>query len=328
MNPLSAREKPGKRRALQRWLLATGILLALLLLAEVALRLLYGLGTPVLVVRDSACEYVLKPNQNLHRFSSQIRTNRYGMRSDEFSPLPAAHTLRVMFLGDSSTFGTGRITQSNLFTEILHRELPAVAHQPVEVLNASVSGWAIDNELSYLQSRGSFHSNVVALVLNSGDIDQQRATQKEIGDGLSEKSDFALHEVFVKYLLRRWRYYQKKLDPGERLSRPDVQNAPVVQENLRDLDTIKATVEAGHARLILIYTPFQIYLHESGASEEILGRWCREHGVAFFDMTPYQARYSAQALSLNSGAHLNTLGHRVVADGIKDQWVKNHLSEK
>jgi len=98
------------------------------------------------------------------------------MRSDEVSPVPTPGVVRVLFVGDSLTYGTTHVDQRKIFTQIVGRGLPSIVHHSVEVLNASANGWAPDNEWSWVRTRGIFHSNFVLLVLNDGDVTQPWAT--------------------------------------------------------------------------------------------------------------------------------------------------------
>ena len=50
------------------------------------------------------------------------------MRSDDFHIAKPIGTDRLMFVGDSLAYGTTRIDQEKIFTEILHPELPALVH--------------------------------------------------------------------------------------------------------------------------------------------------------------------------------------------------------
>jgi hypothetical protein len=144
------------RVILRRTVAFSAALVVLAALLEAMLRFGLGLGNPVLIAEDSACAYILKPDQDVFRFFSHTHVNHFGMRSDEVPALRDPHTLRILFVGDSITYGTSRIDQRQIFPEILHRDLRSIVQRPVEVLNASASSWAIDNELSYVRSRGRF----------------------------------------------------------------------------------------------------------------------------------------------------------------------------
>jgi hypothetical protein len=290
-----------------------------ILLLEAVCRFGLGLGHPVLVAPDAACEYTFKPDQNLFRDFAHIRINRFAMRSDE---IPAQHspgTLRLMFVGDSITYGTSRVDQCDIFTEILHRELPALVHRPVEVLNASAGGWAIDNELSYVRSRGTFDSDVVVLVLNSGDVWQSRATLAQMGSTHLKNNSMAIVELYNFYIKPRLFREPPRMDAGDFVGY-DVEGA--TRANLLDLEVFQQLVEQRHARMAIVFTPFQGLVYNSGPQAGILRKWCAAHGVSLLDLTPDQVPFTSEQITLDHGLHFNAQGHRVVADAIERHWPK------
>jgi len=307
--------QPGTLRA-AIWSLI--VLITLLLGTECVLRFVLGLGNPVLIQSDPACGYLLKPHQDVYRFFAHTRTDGYGMRSDAASEWPAPGALRLLFVGDSITYGTSRVDQSQLFTEILHRELPARLHRPVEVLNASAGAWAIDNELSFVRSRGTFHAQIVVLVLNSGDLSQPRSTISQVGEGLpSRRESTALGELYTRYLTPKIFHRKVKTDSGDLA---DYNAEETVRSNLADLDQFRALVSAHGAQMVLVYTPFQIDVPGGRHWAEILRGWSTTHQVPLLDLSPFQAPYPFRQITLDKGIHFNAQGHRVVADAIEQLW--------
>ena len=310
----SLSEKPRALRLTFRILIA--VVLAALAV-ELGLGLL-GLGNPVLVTPDAACSYILKPDQNVYRFFCHTRTNRYGMRSDPFRAGPDPGTLRVLFVGDSITYGTSRVDQTKIFTEVVHQGLPAVVHRPVEVLNASAGGWAPDNELSWVRSRGIFHSDVVLVVLNSGDLSQPRATAAALGeDTPSKRPATAFGELWTRYLRHKLFHAAVKTDAGDAA----VANADAtIQANLADLADINALVSNQHARFAIVYIPFRHEIPKPAAqSEATLRAWTASHHVPLFDLTSVESSCPTAEISLD-GDHLNADGNRIVGDAIERQW--------
>ena len=297
------------------WIVAA--LLVIGICSELLLRFVLGLGNPVVVVPDAACAYTLAPDQNTFRFFCHTHTNSYGMRSDAFASVPAPGTLRIMFVGDSVTYGTSHVDQSRIFTEVLHRELPAVVHQPVEVLNGSAGAWAIDNELSWLRSRGTFHANIVVLVLNSGDLAQPRAQITDVGDDTAQShSHSALGEVWTRILKPRLFRHAPHVDAGDVAGR----NAATIRANLAELDDFQKLTAAAGARMVLLYIPFRHEIPNPAAqSEETLTVWTAAHHVPFFDMTSTEAVWPVHAISLD-GVHLNARGNQVVAGAVEKEW--------
>ena len=298
------------------------LLLVLIMLAgvgETILRFALGLGNPVLIQPDSACSYILKPDQSVMRFFVRTHINHYGMRSDEVPGERRPGALRLLFVGDSITYGTTQVDQEEIFTEILHRELPAIVHRPVEVLNASAGAWAPDNELAYIQSRGIFQSDLVLLVLNDGDLSQQRSTLAEVGDGLPQRRPAtAIGELYTRFIRPRMVHVTGKADAGDNLT-PGADG--VIRANLADLDRMNELVRGQGARLLVVYIPFMRDIPaESATVAATLRSWSGAHHVGMLDLTSVEASFSSQEITLDNGIHLNARGHRAVAQALKRSW--------
>lgn len=287
--------------------------------AELLLRFVVGLGNPILIQADPDCEYILKPDQNVFRFFVHTRTNHYGMRSDEVPAVHEAGALRILFVGDSITYGTTRVDQRDIFTEILHRDLRGLVNRPVEVLNASAGAWAPDNELSYLRSRGIFHADLVVLVLNNGDLTQPRATVAEVGGDLPlKRPSTAIGEFCTRYIRPRMIHWLRHNDAGDNM----VANADrITRENLADLDSIEQLVSSQGARLIVAYIPFRRDIPEPASGAETSFKiWAAAHQVAMLDLTAAERPYNAKDITLDNGVHFNTKGNLIVAHAMEQAW--------
>src|ERR1700722_16135093 len=154
---------PAKRRC--RWrrrlLVVSSLLLILLVTTEITLRVRWGIGNPLLYAPDPDCLYVVAPSQHVYNFGALNEVNSFSMRSPQITLHKAPGVTRVLFVGDSVTYGTNHIDQSLLATSLLAQRLPAIVHGPVEVMNASAGGWAPANEVAYLRSRGTFDADLI-----------------------------------------------------------------------------------------------------------------------------------------------------------------------
>ncbi len=285
------------------------------------MRFVFGLASPVLIARDSACEYILKPDQRVHRFFADTITNHYGMRSEEVPARRNPGRLRILFVGDSLTYGTSRVDQSQIFTEILHRELPSIVHKPVDVLNASAGAWAPDNEVSYIRSRGIFQSDIVVFVLNDGDVTQPRATMDDVGEGTpSKRPATAIGELWTRYLKPRLFHGFTRSDAGTSIA-PHADQ--IVRANLNDLDAADALVTAQGGRMVIIFLPFRLDVPDKSApAQATLRGWCDAHHVPMLDLTAAELPYSVKDLDLDNGYHFNARGNAIVAEGILKLWPK------
>jgi hypothetical protein len=293
------------------------VVAVLVVSAEIYLRVEYGAGHPVLAVRDQNCGYLLKPNQDVIRFGHHhVFINEQGMRSGAVAPKTTG-TLRILFVGDSVTYGSTQVDQTEIFSERIHQGLPVVVHRPVQVLNASASAWAIWNEWGYVRSRGIFDSDIVLVVLNSGDLDQPPSTVEDVGEGLVTKQPlFALQEVWDRVILSR--LHGPKEDKG---LRTDERLPQQEAANLAILNGMNNYVKAKGAKFGIVFVPFRNSISEGELSStpQPLSEWARKNKVPMLDVTDVLSSHPSREVSLD-GNHLTAEGHRFVASDIEQHW--------
>jgi hypothetical protein len=323
MNPtrsFSAEEIPAgllhsaERRMLRRGLAVCAALLAVCVLSEGVLRLL-GLGNPILLQADASCGYTLKPNQSVSRFFRHTGTNSLGMRSAEFNAQKPQGAFRIMFLGDSITYGTTQVDQSAIFTELVRRDLEEHLARKVEVLNASASAWAIGNEVAYLRSRGLFESNSLVLVLNSGDLSQPFATITDVSSDLPViKPNSAIGELISRAVIPRLLHRPGKSDSGTAAASD---TGSVVTENLANLSEMHLIATRANARLFVVYVPFRRDVPSGAVASlpEPLSAWAQKEHVPILDLTAKEAARPIGVITLD-GVHFNAEGNRIVSEGI------------
>jgi GDSL-like lipase/acylhydrolase family protein len=121
----------------------------------------------------------------LPQFGQSVSFNSAGMRDREHAVVKPAGAFRVLVLGDSFIEAL-QVPFEDSFPSLLQRELAARAGRPVEVINASVSGWGTDDELQYLTSYGRRWKPdlvVVAMTLYNDVNDNLRQRFHTIKDG-------------------------------------------------------------------------------------------------------------------------------------------------
>ena len=294
------------------------ILVVALVLFDAALRFGLGIGNPVLIAPDAACSYITRPSQNVYRFFVHSYINRYGMRSDEVSPLRPPGVMRVLFVGDSLTYGTTHVDQKDLFTQIVKRGLPAIVHQKVEVLNASGNGWAPENEWQWVRTRGIFQANYVLLVLNDGDLSQPFATIDQAGDSLPQtRPATAINELFSRFIKPRILHIQPHQDPGDVVVPDDVTE----RANLQDLSQFDNLVISQHGQMILVFLPFRADIPQpAGKALSVLQNWSAEHNVPLMNLTSAIANHSVNEICIYDHTHFNAAGNAVIGQAILQQW--------
>lgn len=141
--------------------LVTGLGVAVVL-CELLLRFLYPQTLGVWAqTRDGLI--LLRPTFQvyLEKFGTHVQTNSHGFRDHEHDVDKKDGVLRILLLGDSFMEAL-QVEFSDAFPSLLERDLGARLGCQVEVINAGVSGWGTDDEVTYLMRKGrGFHPDVV-----------------------------------------------------------------------------------------------------------------------------------------------------------------------
>lgn len=311
-----------RRPKLKRTAIGLLAIMVAIVFFDLALRLVLGLGNPILYQYSPRAGYVLAPSQTTFRFLAWNRINRWGMRCPNFTLARPKGTYRVMFVGDSVTYGTTFVDQSKIFTSRLAKLLPRIMHKPVQVLNASCGAWATGNEVGYLQARGVFNSNLVVLVVNTGDLNQPFNRATLVPDSpYPDKPPFcAISELWFRYLWPRLEGIAPFRDAGSFV--PLVPQTPPDINSL--LEEAKAECERHGARFAIVFHPFRgrawsraPYPHDF----KQLQRWCRRTNVPLLNLTSAYAPYPTGKVYY-AGVHLKPFGNRLAADAIAADWRK------
>lgn len=123
-----------------------------LLLGEVGLRLFWPQNLSLSYQTRDGLK-ILRPNhQGVYRGVETVQpyqTNSFGMRDREHQVEKPKGSYRVLVLGDSFMEAL-QVRFEQAFPSVLEGKLNQVSLQQVEVINAAVSGWGTDDQLTYL----------------------------------------------------------------------------------------------------------------------------------------------------------------------------------
>jgi lysophospholipase L1-like esterase len=306
------------------------LLVALTLSLEISLRL-YGVASPALFQADPEIGYMMVPEQNINRLGRRIYINRFHQRSEELADKPAPGTERIMFLGDSVTFGIANVDQSQTFSEIVGATLRASGRQ-VEVANASAVSWGIGNERAYITRFGTFGSKVIVLEIGSADLLQPSSTGASIDVNPAQRSTppiSAIGEVFSRFLIPRVKTMLGFRDPFDKEPVTTEDREKQFNVGMDHFRNLVSLVRAQGTQPIVMLVP---------GEGELLPQ-----GERFTRYEPYRARFLeiARGLSLpiinlapewearpdrhdyfNDGTHLTARGNQVVGARIVEELAK------
>jgi lysophospholipase L1-like esterase len=251
----------------------------------------------------------LKPNQDVKRFGHHIHINRWGMRSEDVPDTPARGTTRILFLGDSVTWGGAYEDQSTTFPYLIAGRLSGRQLGAVETLNPSCGGWAPANELGWLKEHGSYGSQIVVLVINDGDLFQPK--EADASDRLieypSHRPVFALQELVTRYIIPRLTHKEVR-DPGTGQDALDPKVAAASRQAV--VDEIEAA-KASRAKVIVLFTkddPADKVRPAIPPMRKALRTAAEAHGALFVD-----ANLTRHSQYFN-GLHPNASGNEAIAE--------------
>jgi len=247
-----------------RYLWIGGVALCgLVLLLELGLRVGLGLRTPPLLRADSTIGYVFQANQETCRFTNRVHINAYHQRSGDLRQAPDSTFVRVLFLGDSVTWGGVLTDQSDTIPEEVEKRLAHRCEAPVEALNASAGSWGIGNLRAYVERYGLFESDVVVLQIGTHDLTQATSTSDVVGRHPAypnENPTLAIEELFERYLwLRYIQPYMPEFGSSASSRTKDSSSTPTADarfsQNLDHLRALVADIRDANVPVVILHTP-------------------------------------------------------------------------
>lgn len=272
---------------------------------EIALRAI-GLGDPILYDNRLAYGYRPLPNQTrVRRGGAHIHVNALGARGPDVAPARAPDTTRLLFLGDSVTWGGTYVDDGELFAAVA-AEVVARGGARVEWLDAGVNAWGPENVLGLVHESRGFDSSAWIVTALEDDLRREKTHAGEV-PYFGRAPAFAWEELLAFGAYRVLTAYK--------VAKPA---ADLMALAARNLQTYGAIVEAGRAAgatVLLVWHP-TIEAVE-GADEPHRDRLLAvgaERGARTLDLTPtYRA---AGGDVYVDGVHLSARGHRVAGEAI------------
>ncbi len=297
---------------------AVATLAATLLLVELFLRFGLGLGDPLLYRSSPLFGYRLQENQHVSRRGIGIRVNNLGLRAE--ADWDTTRSGKILFLGNSVTFGGTFIANEDLFSHQAVRDL-----QGYIAGNGGVNGWGVENIHALVVEGGFLPASVYVTVLQ--DMDFERGLSKFAGQPFwSIRPACALEELLVlagfQLLQKAKEEHDQSVPPAER--EKAIENAVLKLKALDDF--LKSR---GMTHLIYLSTNTN-ELIEGTPPDSLVAKYLGMHGIDVARLADRQevAILSPEAMRglFYDWNHLNVDGHRLWGKMIGDD-LKRILGE-
>jgi hypothetical protein len=314
---------------LQNLALFFGSFLVVLMLLEAGLRMA-GYGNVEIYEPDPVLYWKLKPNQNCFTKVDRkpVHINSHGTRGHEFSTEKPAHTIRILSLGDSKTFGWG-LSEAESYSGLLESELKKRVGETndVEVINAGVNAWSYPQMNAFFREVGLKYSPDFVVLAdanlwtqfsdqNSPEFVKKFMWRVRLKNFLRR---FAIYHYVVEVKLEK--YYQQyrtkfiPIDPKtDALFKEQQQNDPEAFFRKSIEDLCRLGQQKG-VQPVLLFIPMLSDLSSTNVSQVLKAktRVSQELGVPLIDTTT-ELKPQGQSLYLEADpVHLNVEGNQIVA---------------
>jgi hypothetical protein len=292
--------------------LTSGVLIVAAL--ELSLRLFFGLGHPLLYRSSPLFGYRLQPHQHVHRRGVDITVNNLGLRAERHWDENIEN--KILFLGNSVTFGGTYVGNSDLFSQRAVSGLDGYAAG-----NAGVNGWGVENIKALVVDYEFLPARTVVSVLQ--EMDFYRGLAKLAGKPFwTVKPAFALQELLAAFYLDR---LNEMYEGNERFVSP-LENERAVERSCVQLKIMDDFLKTkGYRHLIFLSTNTNQLLRQE-PDDTLVTRCLQRCGISVIRL---RERPEIRSLSPEEQQalfydwnHLSTQGHALIGKIINTELRK------
>jgi len=294
--------------------------IGLIAATEFSLRVV-GLGKPLLYYSTVApFRYALKHDQSTQRRRNAIVSiDQYGLRTMDEWGRPDAE-LRILFVGDSVTYGGSRINNSELFSSVTCDQLRQENNLDAICGNAGVNNYGTDNIAGRIRAYdGPAVDAIVVTVLSR---DTLRGEVQLHGLPFFSKAPPgpvpAIMEAFAFVLekLRKSIRFPRGSGRPHNQEKEDAFGAAVAAASLENLYEALREVASEGVRVLLVHTPSRHAVQqEYDERDEFVIGSMRASGFPFLEMRPVIREYLDEKIFVDS-VHLDVAGHAIYGSAI------------
>ena len=285
------------------------IVLAILIgIAEFTARML-GLGDPLLYRASVPVGYSLQPGQvKTRRRGAVVTIDSQGLRS--LVDWSESADYRILFVGDSVTYGGSYIDDSELFSEEVCRELRDEKDLRVTCGNAGTNAYGVDNMRARLRYSSIDNEDLIVVTLIASDAVRGMQSLHGLPYFSREPPNVipALTEVAV-FILDTVR---SRIRFGKPVPRTyDDKDLDVARESVSNLiDTLVEKQRQGK-QVLLVYSPVRLEIEgRTSELQEVVFRYLQESSIPFIDMRTVLQEEDLDKVYFDE-VHLDVYGHEL-----------------
>jgi hypothetical protein len=281
--------------------------------AEIGLRQLSGLGRPVLFYQHPAYGYRLQPNQETWRFGgAHFKINNLGLRAAE--DWDADPRDKIVFLGDSVTYGGNHISNHELFSARAAQGLPLRSG------NAGIPNWGVENVHALVVQEQFLPASVYVTTFIEDDFyrglsdagNKPWIKYQAPRFALEELADFVWHKYFTN---------TQEINRGAREAEPAELRVARAAAKLKEMDEFLRARGYGH--LIFISPTLKQALGEQPPDARVKAALDAQHVKAIYLRERLPAASTEQKRAwYHDSTHLAQEGHAVWAEIMREELMR------
>ena len=305
--------------------------------------------TTTIFLHDDRLGWRLQPGAADRWGGIEVRINERGCRGPVVPYERTARDRRVLYLGDSVTFGYGIARWQDTFPFVADSLIAARDSLPVETVNLAVEGYSQWQQAIVMAGEGGrYQPDLVVLGFVLNDVTEMfhlvRFGGAEEGYQMRHAATSRLDRVLSKSALvyeiqnvvrevkakrrlgqdvRLGAIKQEALEVETLMRRPDQPNVRIAWDfALADLKKIDDECRARGIPLLVVVFPFAVQLSDPAglsAPQRVITSYAQARGIPVIDLLPPLAAHAREhdvaltALFLDQD-HLSVEGHRIVAE--------------
>lgn len=273
-------------------------------LIDISLTYIYGLGDPIIYKYSKIYGYEIKPNQKIKRRGNKIFINNMGMRSSQnWVKNNLKNMNKILFFGDSVTYGGSIVSNKDLFSEKICKLLNNNKSKYI-CGNYGVNGFSFFSISQLIKYKKIDSDSLIVITLIGNDftrsfhnIGSQPFWGKKINNFYP-----ALTEILFIFIDR----YRNVI----KYDFADEDNFFNNNKKYYDDLFLNFTKSLEDKKYIIFYSPSKSEIN--GSNEYLYFKEKLSSYKNFFDLT--EIKFNKKEELYHDHIHLNKMGHKVYAD--------------
>ncbi|UCG59043.1 MAG: hypothetical protein JSU70_05950 [Phycisphaerales bacterium] len=285
-------------------------------LAELLLQKLMGLGNPVIYDSSPLYGYRPLPNREYVRFhGAKIRFNNLGLRAER--DFDADRHNKILFLGDSVTYGGSYINNDELFSHLAVKGL-----EKYQSGNAGVNAWGVENVYGLIVDANFLPAEIYVTTFPEGDFYRGLRTLRGL-PFFSRSPRFALNELWL-FFCHRQNGKRYKSSPHAFVDKKDL--SFVVERAVKKLKEMDILLKEKGFHHLLFITPVGAQVLEGANKDPLVEKMLMEYDLEPNYIVDKLDEYALSDMEKDEifydGVHLSRRGHEIWASIIRNELDK------